>query len=289
MDSEHRASGQHSPPPRSDYPDTGSLSSYAQNRFINRTISTVSLNSITHLPRYSVHESQRPLDQEDDASTLRDDDLYTHAETTPSPFGANDSDVKTTSPESAPLQDNSNARASVASLLPPQYSSIPPRYSGTIGIPAQNATAEGLPRTEHTYNICSGLKNKPLATFRVFSDPPVGVVQKHQKFPRFSGGDKIAGLIELTLDNSQTVNSITVSVSPSFRMTYNTDAFISFVGTLSEVTLLGNLTHSLTTKSVSGHAPLEIHAFQTKGLRKSSMENLRGHTNSPLLSRSQPT
>ena len=72
-------------------------------------------------------------------------------------------------------------------------------------------------------------------------------------------------------------------------MTYHTHAFISFVGELSEVTLLGNLTHSLTIESVSGHAPLGIHAFQTQGLRKSSMENLRGHTNSPLLPCSQPT
>ena len=130
-------------------------------------------------------------------------------------------------------------------------------------MPAQNVTTEGLPRTEHTYNICSGLKNKPWATFRVFSDPPVGIVQKHQEFPRFSGGDKIAGLIKLTLDNPQTVNLITVSVSPSIRMTYHTDPFISLVGALSEVTLLENLTHALTIKSISRHTPLEIHTFQT--------------------------
>ena len=65
-------------------------------------------------------------------------------------------------------------------------------------------------------------------------------------------------------------------------MTYHTDALISFVGALSEVTLLGNLTHSFTIKSVSGHAPPEIHAFQTKDLRKKFDGNLRWHTNSPL-------
>jgi len=180
MDSEHRASGQHSRPPWSDSPDTGSLSSNAQSRFINRTISAASLNSITRLPLYSVYEGQQQLDQEVDASTLHDNDLHTHDETTPSQFTAIDS-VKTTSAKSAPLQDNSNVRASVASLPLPQYSSIPPRYSGAFGIPAQNVTAEGLPRTEHTYNVWNGLKNKPWATLRVLSDPPVGVVQKHQK------------------------------------------------------------------------------------------------------------
>ena len=179
MDSEHRASGQHSRAPWSDSPVTGSLSSNAQSRFINRTISTASLNSITRLPRYSVHPGQQPLDQEVDTCPLRDEDLYTHDETTPSQLTANDSDVKTTSAESVPLQDNSNVRASTPSLSLPQYSSIPPRYSGVFGIPAQNVTTGGLPRTEHTYIICNGLKNKPWATFRVFSDPPVGVVQKH--------------------------------------------------------------------------------------------------------------
>lgn len=212
MDSEHRASGQHSPPPWSDSPDTGSLSSNAQRRFISRTISTASLNSITRLPRYSVNEGQQPLHQEVDAITLRDDDLYTHHETTPSQFTANDS-VKTPSAQSAPPQDNSNVRASVSSLSLPQYSSISPRYSSVLYIPAQNLTAEGLPRTEHTYNICSGLKNKPWATFHIFSEPPVGA-QKHQKLPRFSGGDMVAGLIEFAPDSSQTVNSITVSVGP---------------------------------------------------------------------------
>ena len=179
MDSENRASGQHSRAPWSDSPDTGSLSSNAQSRFINRAISTASLNSITRLPRYSVHAGQQPLDQEVDTCPLRDEDLYTHDETTPSQLTANDSDVKTTSAESVPLQDNSNVRASTPSLSLLQYSSIPPRYSGAFGIPAQNVTTGGLPRTEHTYIICSGLKNKPWATFRVFSDPPVGVVQKH--------------------------------------------------------------------------------------------------------------
>ena len=273
MDSGHQASGQPSRPPLERLSSHRISVINAQSRFINRTISVASLNSITRLPRYSVHEGQQPLDQEVDTCPLRGDDLYTHEETTSSQFTANDSDVKTPSAESASLQDNHNIRASAIPFWRFRHSS-PARHNR--GAPA---------RTEHTYNICSGLKNKPWAAFRIFTDPPVGVVQKHQKLPRFSGGDNIAGLIELTLDSSQTLNSITVSVSPSFRMTYHTDAFISFVGALSEVTLLGNLTHSLTIKSVSGHAPLEIHTFQTKGLRKSSMENLRGHTNSPLLSR----
>jgi hypothetical protein len=50
--------------------------------------------------------------------------------------------------------------------------------------------------------------------------------------------------------------------------------------------LPGNLTRFLTIKSASGHEPPEIHAFQTQGLQKSSMESLRGRINSPLLSHS---
>ena len=66
-------------------------------------------------------------------------------------------------------------------------------------------------------------------------------------------------------------------------MTYHTDALISFVGALSEVTLLGNLTHSLTIKSVSGHAPPEIHAFQTKDLRKKFDGKLKGEHQFPFI------
>jgi len=204
------ASGQHSPPPWSESPDTESLTSNVRDRLTNRTMSIVSLDSITHLPRYSVLGGQQSLDQDIDANIILDDDPSTHGETT-SQFAANDGDIKTTS-EDAPHRDGSSLGAS--SVSPPQYSSIPPRYSGVFGASAQQVTAEGLSRTEHTYSICSGLKNKPWATFRIFSEPPVGVSQKHQKLPRFFGGDMVAGLIEFAPDSSQTVNSITVSVGP---------------------------------------------------------------------------
>ena len=48
--------------------------------------STASLNSITRLPRSEVHEGQQG--QEVDPCTLRDDDPYTHDETTSSQFTA---------------------------------------------------------------------------------------------------------------------------------------------------------------------------------------------------------
>jgi hypothetical protein len=203
--------GQHSPPPWSESPDTESLTLNVRDRFTNRTMSIASLDSsITHLPRYSVLGGQQSLDQEIDANIILDDDPSTQGETT-SQFAANDGDIKTTS-EDAPHRDRSSLGAS--SMSPPRYSPIPPRYSGVFGASAQQITAEGLSRTEHTYNICSGLKNKPWATFRIFSEPPVGAAQKHQKFPRFSGGDMVTGLIEFAPDSSQTVNSITVSVGP---------------------------------------------------------------------------
>ena len=164
------------------------------------------------------------MDQEVDTCPLCDEDLYTHDETTPSQLTDNDSDVKTTSAESVPLQGNSNV-ASTASLSLPQYSSIPRRYFGVFGIPAQNVTTGGLPRTEHTYNICNGLKNKPWATFRV-------VIRGY-----------IAGESDTFLDHQV---SIWTRASGDPR-------------------------------------------FPNQGPTKSSMENLRGHTNSPLLSCSQPT
>ena len=205
------ASGQHSPPPWSESPDSGSLTSNVRDRLIDRTVSIASLDTITHLPRYSVLGGQQSSDQEINANIILDDNPSTHDEIT-SQFPANGGDIITTS-EGASHRDGSSSGTS--SVSPPEYSSIPPRYSVVLGASAQQVTADsGLSRTEHTYNMCSGLKNKPWATFRIFSEPPVGATQKHQKLPRFSGGDMVAGLIEFAPDSSQTVNSITVSVGP---------------------------------------------------------------------------
>ena len=198
------ASGQHSPPPWSESPNSGSVTSNVRDRFIDRTVSIASLDSITHLPRYSVLGGQQSLHQEIDANIILNDNPSTHGEIT-SQFPANDGDINTPS-EGAPHRDGSSLGTSSVS---------PPRYSVVLGVSAQQVTADsGLSRTEHTYNICSGLKNKPWATFRIFSEPPVGATQKHQKLPRFSGGDMVAGLIEFAPDSSQTVHSITVSVGP---------------------------------------------------------------------------
>jgi len=174
-----------------DSPETGSLPSGALRRFLNRTTSSASLGTInTLLPQYS---EQIISDQEANTIALSSDDLGPgHRETTHS--------------------ENSHPRLSVASV-PPGYSFVP-RYSHLFGVPAQQVTTEGVSRTEHTYSIGSGLKNKPWATFRVFSQPPFDASLGHQKYPRFSSGDMIAGLIEFTLDSPQTINSITVSVGP---------------------------------------------------------------------------
>ncbi|EDR05590.1 uncharacterized protein LACBIDRAFT_302914 [Laccaria bicolor S238N-H82] len=118
----------------------------------------------------------------------------------------------TTPPVKDASHQNRSARASVASPSPLRYSSAPPRYSSVFGVSAQQVTTEGVSHTERTYNICSGLKNKPWVTFRVLSQPSLGASSRHQDFPRFSSGDMVAGLIELTLDSPQTINSITVSL-----------------------------------------------------------------------------
>jgi len=187
----HRASQDlHTLPPMVDSPETGSLPSGGLGRFLNRTNSTASFGTInTLLPQYS---EQIISDQEANTIALSGDHVGAERETTHS--------------------ENSNPRLSVASV-PPRYSFVP-RYSHLFGVPAQQVTTEGVSRTEHTYSICSGLKNKPWATLRVFSQPPLGASPGHQKFPRFSSGDMIAGLIEFTLDSPQTINSITVSVGP---------------------------------------------------------------------------
>lgn len=197
----HRASQNlHSLPPCDDSPLP--LGVQLLGRFHNRT-STASLDTInTLLPQYSV------LDQETDTVALWGDDLGAHRELTHSQ--ADDSDTGTLA-GGVSHSENSNRRVSVASV-PPRYSFVPPRYSHLFDVLSQQVTEEGVSRTEHTYSICSGLKNKPWATLRVFSQPPLDASPRHQKFPRFSSGDIIAGLIEFTLDSPQTVNSITVSV-----------------------------------------------------------------------------
>jgi hypothetical protein len=195
MDPAHRASRQHP------------VTAESLNKFPHRIITTASLNSIgTGLPRYSTLGSQQPISD-------HDGELYADGETI-NLRSRTDDGITAPAVEDAPPQNRLSARASVASASPPRYSFAPPRYSSVFGVSAQQVTTEGVSRTEHTYNICSGLKNKPWVTFRVFSQPPLGASSRHQDFPRFSSGDMVAGLIEFTLDSPQTINSITVSVGP---------------------------------------------------------------------------
>ena len=195
MDPGHPASRQHS------------LTAEPTNRFPHRITARASLNSIdTRLPRYSVLGSQQPISD-------HDSELNADGETI-SPQSTTDDGITAPPVEDASPQNRLSARASVASASPPRYSFAPPRYSRVFGAPAQQLTTEGVSHTEHTYNICSGLKNKPWVAFRIFSQPSLGASSRHQDFPRFSSGDMVSGLIEFTLDSPQTINSITVSVGP---------------------------------------------------------------------------
>ena len=177
------------------------------NQFPLCVTTTASLNSIgTRPPRYSALGSQQSISN-------HDGELYADGETI-GPRSTTDDGITTPPVEDASPQNRLSARASVASALPPRYPFTPPRYSSVFAISAQQVTTQGVSRSEHTYNICSGLKNKPWVTFRVFSQPSLGASSRHQDFPRFSSGDIVAGLIEFTLDSPQTINSITVSVGP---------------------------------------------------------------------------
>ena len=194
MDPGHRASRQHS------------LTAESPNKFPHRIVTTASLNKRigTRLPRYSALGRQQ---------SISDRELHANGETADS-RSTTDDGITTPPAEDASPQNRLSARALVASASPPRYSFAPPRYSSVFGISAQQVTTEGVSCAEHTYNICSGLKNKPWVTFRVFSQPSIGASPRHQDFPRFSSGAMVAGLIEFTLDSPQTINSITVSVGP---------------------------------------------------------------------------
>ena len=195
MDPEHRASRQHS------------LAAESPNKFPHRITTTASHNNIgTRLPQYSALGNKKSISDPDG-------ELYADGETI-NPRSTTDDGLTTPPVKDASPPNGLSARASVTSASPLRYSSAPPRYSSVFGVSAQRATTEGVSRTEHTYNICSGLKNKPWVTFRIFSRPSLGASSKHQDFPRFSSSDMAEGLIELTLDSPQTINSITVSVGP---------------------------------------------------------------------------
>jgi len=195
MDPGQRASRQHS------------STAESPNKFPLRITTTASLNSIgTRLPRYSALGSQQSI-------SGHNGELYAYGETI-DPRSTTDDGTTTPQVGDASPQNRLSSRASVASASHPRYSFAPPRYSSVFGVSAEQVTTERVSRTEHTYNICSGLKNKPWVTFRVFTQPSQGASSRHQDFPRFSSGDMVAGLIEFTLDSPQTINSITVSVGP---------------------------------------------------------------------------
>ncbi|EDR05670.1 uncharacterized protein LACBIDRAFT_329543 [Laccaria bicolor S238N-H82] len=177
-----------------------SLNAESPNRFPHRT--TAPLNRVgTRLPRYSALGSQQSISD-------YDVEPYADGETI-DPRSTTDDGITAPPVEDASSQNRLSARESVGSASPPRYSFAPPRYSSAFGVSAQQVTTG---RAEHIYNICSGLKNKPWVTFRVFSQPSPGASSKHQDLPRFSSGDIVAGLIEFTLDSPQTINSITVSL-----------------------------------------------------------------------------
>lgn len=172
----------------------------ARRRFFHRTLSISDNFRFSRLPRYSFLGTE----------TSEVDSEYPPQ----LPHIASD-DSNGGDPEAAPGDDN--AINAVIDTLPPSYDlASQPQDStilggGQISInPAQTPTE--APHIVHRYHIHNGFKNKPWATFCLFSHPPEAPQQKSQKLPRFLGGDDIKGVIELSLNGSQTVHSIDVTL-----------------------------------------------------------------------------
>ncbi|KAG2013075.1 hypothetical protein CC2G_010013 [Coprinopsis cinerea AmutBmut pab1-1] len=80
-----------------------------------------------------------------------------------------------------------------------------------------NQDPQGGQTQEHEFHITSDSENdgRPWATMRLFTRSSTGSSQKSH-YPRYFGGDAIAGTVELDLDKSQTINSITLTLKGRF-------------------------------------------------------------------------
>ena len=177
----------------------------ARRRFFHRTLSIGDSFRFSRLPRYSFLGTETSEVDSEYASQLP------HAASDDSNGGGLSNDS-----EAAP--DDDNTINAVIDTLPPSYDLVSqPQYSAILGgghnsiNPAETPTE--APHIVHRYHIHSGFKNKPWATFCLFSRPFEAPQQKSQRLPRFLGGDDIKGVIEFSLSSPQTVHSIAVTVS----------------------------------------------------------------------------
>lgn len=183
-------------------------SSPTRRRFFHRTLSTSTISDsfrFSRLPRYSFLGTETSEVDGEYASQPP------HAASDDSNGGGLSNDL-----EAAPGDDNTTN--AFIDTLPPSYElASQPQHSTILGgdhnstNPAETHTE--APHIVHRYHIHSGFKNKPWATFCLFSRPFEAPQQKSQKLPRFLGGDDIKGLIEFSLNSPQTVHSIAVTVS----------------------------------------------------------------------------
>lgn len=104
----------------------------------------------------------------------------------------------------------------------------PPRYSGVFQRESRREQAQHYrSRTHrhdtdqdagsssvHEYHIKSGGKAQPWATLKVFSRQPGSTSTSSQKTPRFTTRDLVQGSLDLNLESPQSINSISLFVSP---------------------------------------------------------------------------
>lgn len=92
----------------------------------------------------------------------------------------------------------------------PRTTAPPPRYSAIYGDP-QEIVPTGSHPTEHEFTLRSGMMmtGKPWLTLRVLTRPS----KLPHKYPRIFGGENIAGVVEIKLDQPMNINSITLHVS----------------------------------------------------------------------------
>ena len=108
------------------------------------------------------------------------------------------------------------------SAFPPDYSEFSrptsatasqlpdlPTYSDIFGDPEEQVPADAPP-TQHDYVLQSGVlkNNKPWIMLHITTRPS----STPHKVPRFWGGDNVAGIIDLKLEQPHFVSSITLLV-----------------------------------------------------------------------------
>jgi len=114
-----------------------------------------------------------------------------------------------TSPDVAP-----NAR--VNTPHGPRRHSIPPQYSPASLKVEHQPNGISVQHIEHSFPMRG---NKPWATLYTFSRD-LGEPQPKGKFPRFWGGEVIAGTVDLDLKSPTTIQQISITVGSSGRLLF---------------------------------------------------------------------